>query len=84
MCGTRLPSLKKVTNAKLHKTLLVSDKQRHERKETGALEVNGARKSHQRMDPKTLDSMPKTITLVNPWIFENTRSIKVERLVDRK
>lgn len=53
-------------------------------KEIGALEVNGARKSHQRMDPKTLDSMPKTITIVNPWIFENIGSIEVERLVDKK
>jgi hypothetical protein len=51
MCGTRFPKLKKVTNIELHKTLLVFDKQRHERKEIGALEVNGARKSHQRMDP---------------------------------
>jgi len=84
MCGTKLPRLKKVTNVELHKTLFVSDKQRHERKEIGALEVNGARKSHQRMDPKTLDSMPKTITLVNIGIFENTGSIEVERLVDRK
>jgi hypothetical protein len=85
MCGTKLPRLKKVTNVELHHlTLFVSDKQRHERKEIGALEVNGARKSHQRMDPKTLDSMPKTITLVNLGIFENTGSIEVERLVDRK
>jgi hypothetical protein len=72
MRGIGLPKLKKVTNIELHKTPLVFHKQKHEGKEIRAFKINGVRESHQGMDPKTLDSMPMTVTLVDPWVFENT------------
>jgi hypothetical protein len=67
-----------VTNVKLHKTPLVFYKQKHEGKNTKALEINGVRESHQGMDPKTLDSMPMTTTPTDPKVFNNTRSMEVK------
>jgi hypothetical protein len=55
-----------VVDVELHNTPLVFNKQRHEGKEIRPPEVNGARKSHQGIDPKTLDSITMTTTPTNP------------------